>query len=110
MYQWMDTEILEALAYIADEGVLDCIIDVGSYSKTIMTRYCGLGLYFTSEIHRWNDCAIKDVPGLGGNDASQFNYVRTRETLKKMGITENFVRKAAEAPGRGVEIRAGTST
>jgi hypothetical protein len=85
-------------------------IDSGSYSKIRMTRYRGLELYFTSELHRWNDCAIKDVPRRGGNDASQFNYVRARETLKKMGITEDDVRKAVKGCGKGFELRLGAST
>jgi hypothetical protein len=64
-YQLMEAEITNALAHIANDGALGCVIDAGSYSKIIMTRYRGLELYFTSERHRWDDCDIKDVPGLG---------------------------------------------
>ena len=75
-----------------------------------MTRYRGLELCFTSELHHWDNCAIKDVPGLGGIYASQFNYVRARETLKKMGTTEDDVSKAVKGRGKGVDLRAGAST
>jgi hypothetical protein len=109
-YQWMEAEITDALARIANDGALGCVIDAGAYSKIRMTRYRGLELYFTSELHLWDNCAIKDVPGLGGIDVSQLNYVRARETLKKMGITEDDMKKAIKGRGKGVELRAGAST
>jgi hypothetical protein len=41
----MEAEIPNALACIANDGALGCVIDAGSYSKIRMTRYHGLALY-----------------------------------------------------------------
>ena len=105
----MEAEITKALARIANDGALGCVIDARYYSKIIMTRYCRLELCFTSELHCWDDCAIKDVPGLGV-DPYKLYYDRARETLKKMGITEDDTRKAFKERGKPVELRAVAST
>ena len=105
----MEAEIDEVLDLIGDYGPIACIIDAGSYIKIRKPEFGVLQLYFCYEVHGWNSFAIKDVPGLGYVDSSLFQYGRARQALKKMGITEDDVRKAAEAPGFAVELRAGAT-
>ena len=108
--RWMEAEIAKVLDIIGDSGPISCIIDAWSYSKIRKPEYSGLQLYFCYELYGWSCHAIKDVPGLGHVDSSLFEYRRAREALKKMGITEDDVRKAVEMRGKAVEIRAGART
>ena len=106
--RWMEAEIDDVLALIGDDGPIACIIDAGSYSKIRKPEYGGLQLYFCYELYVWNSHAIKDVRGISFMDPSLFEYKRVREPLKKMGITEDDVRKAVGVPGKSVQLRAGS--
>ena len=107
VFRWMEAEIDDVLALIGDDGPIACIIDAGSYSKIRKPVHGCLQLYLCYELYGWNSHAIKDVQGLGFDDPSLFEYKRVRGPLKKMGITEDDVRKAVDVAGKGVRLRAG---